>query len=179
MTQPADRQVMGLVTSGKTRAIGVTRPPKKSRSDALDLAGARKWQEVYADRLERVISCYRTPEEQVHAARLEAETNRIVEEVKNEVALRGVDWHSVAPPRPVGVDSGGVVLAWDEPTWGAEIEIEIPHGGEPAKVFVWADHKVDLTQESVHGDTNDEPLEESQEDYRRRLIRLLCGESTT
>ena len=175
MTQPADRQVMGLVTSGKTRAIGVTRPPKKSRSDAQGLAGARKWQEVYADRLERVISCYRTPEEQIHAARLEAETNRVVEEVKNEVALRGVDWHAVAPPRPVGVDSGGVVLAWDEPTWGAEIEIEISQGGGPSEVFIWADRKAS----SEDADASGIPLEEHQDVYHQLLIQSLCGEATT
>ena len=107
---------------------------------------------------------------------LSAETERVVEQIKSEVAHRGVDWRTVPPPRPVGVDGGGIVLAWNEPTWGAEIEVELPHDDGPAEVFVWADYNARGNQAEVHGDINDEPLEESQADYYQRLIRLLCGE---
>ena len=178
MTQQASRQITGFLTGEKARGIGRARSSMKDGSNALFPEGARRWQEVYADRLERVISCYRNPEEQTHAARLKNETIRIVEEVKNEVRKRGVDWHTIAPPRPVGVDSGGVVLAWDEPTWGAEIEIEIPPTDGPAEVFVWADRKADTNQSDAGSNTSDEPLEEPQAVYRERLIRLLCEELT-
>ena len=133
------------------------------------------WQKTYSDRLGRIISCYQTPAEQRHAALLSAETERVVEQVKSEVAHRGVDWRTVPPPRPLGVDSGGVVLAWDEPTWGAEIEIEISHGGGPAEVFIWADRKAS----SEDADAGGIPLEEHQDIYHQLLIQLLCGEATT
>lgn len=149
---------------------------KAGRPDKFLPAGSRQWQETFADRLERVISSYKTPEEQIHASRLRTETNRIVEEVKNEVMKRGVDWHGVAPPRPVGVDSGGIVLAWDEPTWGAEIEIELPPEGESAEVFYWADLKADFNEPSTEGPSGNEPLEELRDFYFQRLIQLLCGE---
>ena len=96
--------------------------------------------------------------------------------MKNEVTVRGVDWHRVAPPRPVGVDSGGIVLAWDEPTWGAEIEIEIHPEGDSAEVFYWADLKADSNEADAEAPSGNEPLEELQDFYFQRLIQLLCGE---
>jgi len=174
--QPARRPMMELLTSGRLKGLGAARKTKAGHPDKFFPAGNRQWQETFADRLERIISCYKTPEEQIHASRLRTETNRIVEQVKNEVTTRGVDWHSVAPPRPVGVDSGGIVLAWDEPTWGAEIEIEIPPEGESAEVFYWADLKAESNQEGAEGPSGNEPLEELQDFYFRRLIQLLCDE---
>ena len=176
MDQPARRNMMGLRTSGRLKNLGAARKTKARHPDRSYPAGNRQWQETYADRLEWIISCYKTPDEQTHASRLRAETNRIVEQLKNEVKMRGVDWRNVAPPRPVGADSGGIVLAWDEPTWGAEVEIEITPGGESAEVFYWADLKAEFSEADAKGPSGNEPLEELRDFYFQRLIQLLCGE---
>ncbi len=176
MDQPAKNQPMGFLMGKRFKGLGATRSAKAVWSETPFPVGTREWQSTYADRLERIISCYRSPEEQIHGARLRTETNRIVERIKNEVALRGVDWHRIAPPHPVGVDSGGIVLAWDEPTWGAEIEIEVSYGGESAEVFYWADLKADSEEVDTEAPSGNEPLEQLQDFYFQRLIQLLCGE---
>lgn len=174
--QPARKHMMGLLTSGRLKGLGMARQTKARQPDEFFPAGNRQWQEIFADRLERIISCYKTPEEQFHASCLRSETSRVVERVKDEVTMRGVDWHRIAPPRPVGVDNGGIVLAWDEPTWGAEIEIEISREGDSADVFYWADLKADSKEVDTEAPSGNEPLEELQDFYFQRLIQLLCGE---
>ena len=179
MDQPARRQMRSFLISEKLKGLGATRSSKAARSEPVFLAGTRQWQTIYADRLERIISCYQTPEEQIHANRLSRATSLIVEELKNEVTKHGVDWHRIAPPRPVGVDSGGIVLAWDEPTWGAEIEIEIPADGGPAEVFVWADFKAHSNEADIGDASSEESEEENQDVYYQRLIRLLCRKTVS
>lgn len=186
MGQPGGRPksqhgVLGFLTADQVKERvpvldGESSSARAVQPDSARPEGERAWLEIYADRLGRIISCYQTPEEREHAAHLEDETNRVVAKIKDEVAQRGVDWRQVPPPRPVGVESGGIVLAWDEPAWGAEIEIETPAAGEQADVFIWADQKGGTPGLGASGDADEELLEELQSVYYERLIRLLCGQ---